>query len=65
MLLTLPLDTMLVVAQREAKNTTPPGHTPQDGSLWPLANTQTDKAPKGGIDITVIRNIDLMFNARR
>jgi hypothetical protein len=60
MLLTLPLDTMLAAAQKEAKSLTPPWQTAQGGSVRSLANAHVGEAPQEAIDISVIRDIDLM-----
>jgi len=59
-LLTLPLNVMLTAVQKEAKDLMPPGQTPQDGSVCSLANAHGAEAPQEAIDISVIRDIDLM-----
>ena len=59
-LVILPLNPMLAVIQKEAKNLMPPGQAPRGGSIWPLANTHSGEAPKEAIDISAIRDIDLM-----
>jgi hypothetical protein len=59
-LLILPLSIMLAVVQKEAKNLIPPGQTPRGGSVCSLANAHGGEAPQEAIDISAIRDIDLM-----
>ncbi len=59
-LITLPLYITLAVVPKEAKNLRPPGHTPQAGSVCSFANAHGGQAPQGAIDISVIRDIDLI-----
>ncbi|MFC1927143.1 hypothetical protein ACFLW7_00990 [Chloroflexota bacterium] len=60
-LITLPLTTMLAAAQKEAKSLSmPPEWTSQGGSVCSLAKAHSGEAPQEAIDISVIRDIDLM-----
>ena len=58
-LLILPLNAMLAVVQKEAKNLMPPGQALRGGKIWPFTNTQSDKEPQEAIDMSAIRDIDL------
>jgi hypothetical protein len=58
-LLILPPDPMLAIIQKEAENRTSPLLALRGGSIWPLANTHRDKAPKEAIDMSAMRDIDL------
>jgi hypothetical protein len=59
-LLTLSPNTVLAVVQKETKNLIPSGQTTQGGSVCSLVNAHGSEVPQETIDISAIRDIDLV-----
>jgi hypothetical protein len=59
-LLILPLNRMPPATQSEATNLMPPEAGSTRRKCLAIANTQCDKEPQEAIDISVIRDIDLV-----